>query len=121
MQRALLACLIALSASACATQLTPVDRIQIVTSPADVRVCTRLDEVSPVTTTTPGSVLANEGFNFALDKMRQSTLEMGGTHIYLEKTSDDWSLVRGIAYRCDPGVNREDPVPAPRARHRKKS
>ena len=62
-------------------------------SPADVRFCPRLAEVSPTITTTPG-------FGPATQSMLESTVALGGTHLYLDKRSPDWLLVRGIAYRC---------------------
>jgi hypothetical protein len=103
MHRALLASLIALAASACAYTPTPTEAIRIVDSPADVRFCTRLGEVSPTIPTTPGFGSATEG-------MLEATVALGGTHLYLEKRSSDWLLVRGIAYRCGPGPVREKVV-----------
>ncbi|MFC4174515.1 hypothetical protein ACFOYU_21085 [Microvirga sp. GCM10011540] len=100
MQRALLASLVGLAASACAYTPEPREQIRIVDSPADVRVCTRLGEVSPVVPTVPG-------FESATDAMLDATIALGGTHLYLQKNSADWSLVKGIAYRCGPGVRRE--------------
>lgn len=103
MQRVLLASLVALAASACSYTPEPRELIHIVDSPADVRVCTRLGEVSPAVPTTPG-------FGSATDAMLDQTLALGGTHLYLQKTSADWSLVRGIAYRCGSGVVRQEAV-----------
>lgn len=100
MKRALLVSLIALGASACGYRPTPTELVHIVDSPADVRVCTRLGEVSPVVSTTPG-------FGFATDVMLEETVALGGTHLYLQQKSADWSFVRGIAYRCGPGVRKE--------------
>ena len=81
----------------------PRELIHIVDSPADVRVCTRLGEVSPVVPTVPG-------FGSATDAMLDATLALGGTHLYLQRNSADWSLVRGIAYRCGPGVVRQETI-----------
>lgn len=103
MQRALLASIVALAASACAYTPDPRDLVHIVDSPADVRNCTRLGEVSPVVPTVPG-------FGSATQAMLDATLALGGTHLYLQKNSPDWSLVRGIAYRCGPGVVRQQTV-----------
>jgi hypothetical protein len=97
MQRILLASLLLASVSACAYHPDPQELVHIVDSPADVRVCHRLGEVSPVVPTTPGFGSATEG-------MLEATVALGGTHLYLQKNSEDWSLVRGIAYRCGPGV-----------------
>lgn len=97
MQRVSLASLLLLGVSACAYRPEPQSLIHIVDSPADVRVCQRLGEVSPVVTTTPG-------FDTGLDSMLEATVALGGTHLYLQKQSEDWLLVRGIAYRCGPGV-----------------
>lgn len=120
MQRALLASLVALAASACAYRPDPTELVKIVDSPADVRVCTRLGEVSPVTPTTPGThtqvnigfgvTLGRSTFGRATDDMLQATVALGGTHLYLQKVSEDWSLVRGIAYRCGSGIVRQETV-----------
>ncbi len=93
MQRALLASLLLLGVSACGYRPDPEDLVKVVDSPADVRVCQRLGEVSPVVPTTPG-------FGSAFDGMKEAVVALGGTHLYLQQTSRDWSLVRGIAYRC---------------------
>ncbi|KLK89521.1 hypothetical protein AA309_30895 [Microvirga vignae] len=103
MQRILLASLLLVSVSACAYRPDPADLIHVVDSPADVRVCQRLGEVSPVVSTTPG-------FGSATDSMKEAVVALGGTHLYLEKNSEDWSLVRGIAYRCGPGVVQRETV-----------
>lgn len=106
MQRILLASLLLVSVSACAYRPDPEELVHIVDSPADVRVCQRLGEVSPVVPTTPG-------FGSATDGMLEATVALGGTHLYLQKTTEDWSLVRGIAYRCGPGpVQRETVIRA---------
>jgi hypothetical protein len=120
MQRALLASLVALAASACAYRPDPTELVKIVDSPTDVRACTRLGEVSPVTPTTPGThtqvnigfgvTLGRSTFGRATDEMLAATVALGGTHLYLQKVSDDWSLVRPIAYRCGPGVVRQETV-----------
>jgi hypothetical protein len=85
-----------------------------------VRACTRLGEVSPVTPTTPGThtqvnvgfgvTLGRSTFGRATDDMLAATVALGGTHLYLQQVSQDWSLVRGIAYRCGSGVVRQDTV-----------
>jgi hypothetical protein len=103
MQRTLLASLLLLSVAACAYRPDPVDLVHIVDSPADVRVCQRLGEVSPVVPTTPG-------FGSATDSMLEATVALGGTHLYLQQTSHDWSLVRGIAYRCGSRVIQRETV-----------
>ncbi len=120
MQRALLASLVALAASACAYRPEPTELVKIVDSPADVRVCTRLGEVSPVTPTTPGThsqvnvgfgvTLGRSTFGRATDDMLQATVALGGTHLYLQQVSQDWSLVRGIAYRCGSGTVGQETV-----------
>jgi hypothetical protein len=110
MYRALFVSLLALSASACTSSRTaqlsrdifptisyrpiPAETIHIVDSPIDVRACRRLSEVSPDVSTTPG-------FEAATESMLQATVALGGTHLYLEKRSTDWSLTRGIAYDCN--------------------
>jgi hypothetical protein len=120
MQRALLASLVALAASACAYRPDPTELVKIVDSPTDVRACTRLGEVSPVTPTTPGThtqiniafgvTLGRSTFGRATDEMLAATVALGGTHLYLQKVSDDWSLVRPIAYRCGSAVIRQETV-----------
>ncbi|HEX2555387.1 MAG TPA: hypothetical protein VHL98_16935 [Microvirga sp.] len=97
MRSALLAVPLALLASACAYRPEPTDQIRIVDSPADVRVCTRLGEVSPTVPTGPT-------FEDALESMLQNTVALGGTDLYVSQRSRDWALVRGIAYRCGAGV-----------------
>jgi hypothetical protein len=97
MTRVLIVSLIALTASACAYRPSATDMVQIMDSPADVRACTRLAEVSPTITTTPG-------FGPATQSMLEATVALGGTHLLLDKRSEDWLLVRGIAYRCGPGA-----------------
>lgn len=97
MTRMLLATCTALLVSACAYRPAPTETITIVDSPADVRVCTRLGTVSPTVQTGPG-------FEDSLEVMLQQTVALGGTHLYVSKRSHDWSEVRGIAYRCGPGV-----------------
>jgi hypothetical protein len=103
MQRALLVSLFALAASACSYTPEPRELVRIVDSPADVRACTRLGEVSPVVPTVPG-------FGSATDAMLDQTMALGGSHLFLQRTSPDWSLVRGIAYRCGSGTVRRDVV-----------
>ncbi|MCG7394744.1 hypothetical protein MHY87_17725 [Microvirga sp. ACRRW] len=105
MQRILLASLLFVGVSACGYHPDPEDLIHIVDSPADVRVCQNLGEVSPVVPTTPG-------FGSATDSMKEAVVALGGTHLYLQQTTQDWSLVRGIAYRCGPGEARETVIRA---------
>jgi hypothetical protein len=97
MNRVLLATSVALLVSACAYRPEPTDTIRIVDSPADVRVCTNLGTVSPTMQTGPG-------FDAALESMLQAVVALGGTDLYVSKRSNDWALVRGIAYRCGAGV-----------------
>ena len=97
MLRVLLVTCLALSASACAYRPEPTNTIRIVDSSADVRVCTQLGIVSPTVPTGPG-------FEAALESMLQATVGLGGTDLYVSRRSNDWSLVRGIAYRCGAGV-----------------
>jgi len=103
MQRTLLASLLLLSVSACAYRPDPEDLVKIVDSAADMRACQRLGEVSPVVSTTPG-------FGAATDSMKEAVVALGGTHLYLQQNSRDWSLVRGIAYRCGSGAVRREVV-----------
>jgi hypothetical protein len=53
-----------------------------------------LADVSPDVSTTPG-------FEGALEGMLQSTVALGGTHLYLDKRTVDWSVTRGSAYDCN--------------------
>ncbi|HEV2558886.1 MAG TPA: hypothetical protein VGU45_09690 [Microvirga sp.] len=103
MLRASLAVLVALAASACAYRPTPTEVVRIVDSPADVRACQRLGEVSGPVPTTPG-------FGPATEIMLQQTVALGGTDLFLDRRSPDWSLVRGIAYRCGGGPARDSVV-----------
>ena len=93
MHRVPLATLLVLTVSACAYRPTPTEVVRIVDSPADVRTCQRLGEVSGTVPTTPG-------FGPATEVMLQQTVALGGTDLFLQKRSPDWLLVRGIAYRC---------------------
>ena len=97
MRSVILAATLALLASACAYRPEPTDQIRIVDSPADVRVCTRLGEVSPTVPTGPT-------FEEALESMLQNTVARGGTDLYVSQRSRDWALVPGIAFRCGAGV-----------------
>ena len=73
-----------------------------------------------MTPTTPGThrpvnigfgvTLGRSTFGYATEDMLQATVALGGTHLYLQQVSHDWSLVRGIAYRCGPGVVRQETV-----------
>jgi hypothetical protein len=42
--------------------------------------------------------------------MLDQTMALGGSHLFLQRTTPDWSLVRGIAYRCGSGTVRRDVV-----------
>ena len=94
MHRALLATLIALAASACAYRPAPTELVRMVDTPADVRTCRRLGEVSPPVTTTPG-------FAWNLEAMLQATVALGGTDLLLDRRSHDWLVVRGVAFDCN--------------------
>ena len=94
MNRALLAIFVVLTASACAYRPVPTELVRIVDTPADVRTCRRLAEVSPPVTTTPG-------FTWNLEAMLQATVALGGTDLLLDKRSHDWLVVRGVAYDCN--------------------
>jgi hypothetical protein len=73
---------------------SPQERIHIVDSPADIRACRRLGEVS-------GGVLpTSPGFVHHIDAMLTATVALDGTDLFLQRVSGDWSYVRGVAYRC---------------------
>jgi hypothetical protein len=95
MQKAVLAALCLCLLSACGRYSpSPEERIHIVDSPADVRACRRLGAVSEIVPTSPG-------FQARVDAMLAATVALGGTDLFLARTSGrDWSYVRGIAYRC---------------------
>ena len=63
----------------------PVETVAVVDSPADIRVCRFLGDVSPVVQTVPG-------FTYALEAMKEQTVALGGTHLYLEKRSPDTNV-----------------------------
>jgi hypothetical protein len=94
MNRALLATLIALTASACAYRPVPTELVRIDDTPADVRTCRRLGVVSPPVTTTPG-------FTLNLEAMLQATVALGGTDLLLDRRTRDWLVTGGIAYDCN--------------------
>ena len=84
------------SLSACSTyhNPSPEERIHIVDSPADIRACRRLGEVS-------GGVLPTvPGFVHHINAMLTATVALGGTDLFLRRVSDDWAYVQGIAYLC---------------------
>ncbi|MFC5081190.1 hypothetical protein [Microvirga arabica] len=54
--------------------------------------------------------LGRSTFGRATDDMLQAAVALGATHLYLQQVSQDWSLVRGIAYRCGSGVIRREAV-----------
>jgi hypothetical protein len=97
MKRLAIASALALTTAACGSYPSPVERIHTVDSPADVRVCRKLAEVSDVVPTT-------KGFEAQLELMQNAVVSLGGTHLFLEKRAHDWSLTRGIAYLCPTGV-----------------
>jgi hypothetical protein len=78
---------------------TPAERIHIVDAPTDVNACHRLGVVSVPVTTSPG-------FASLLEGMILATVELGGTDLYLQRSSHDWSVVRGIAYHCAGTIDR---------------
>ena len=94
MNRALLATLLALTASACAYRPTPTELVRIDDTPADVRTCRRLGVVSPPVTTGPG-------FAWNLEAMLQATVALGGTDLLLDRRTPDWLVTGGIAYDCN--------------------
>jgi hypothetical protein len=97
MKRVLLAVVALAGLAGCSYRPTATEVLRIVDSPADVRACTRLSDVSD-------PILTGPGFGAALEAMLEYAVALGATDLYLEKRSRDWSLVRGIAYRCGPGV-----------------
>jgi hypothetical protein len=96
MRKVLLIGTAAISLAACSTYYSPTleERIHIVDSPADIRACRRLGEVS-------GGVLpTSPGFVHSINSMLTATVALGGTDLYLQRVASDWSYVRGIAYHC---------------------
>jgi hypothetical protein len=85
----------AMSLTACTYYRPPLEeQIHIVDSPADIRACRRLGEVS-------GGVLpTSPGFVHSINAMLTATVALGGTDLYLQRVSSDWAYVRGIAYHC---------------------
>ena len=73
---------------------TPQERIHIVDSPAYIRACRRLGEVSG------GLLPTSPGFAASIEAMLTTTVALGGTDLFLQRVSPDWAHVRGIAYRC---------------------
>ena len=85
----------ALSLAACSTvyRPSPEERVSIVDSPADLTACRRLGTVSGIVPTSPG-------FEAHVDAMLTATVALGGTDLFLRRTSSDWAYVQGVAYRC---------------------
>ncbi len=96
MRKLLLIAAAATSLTAC-TYYRPTleDQIHIVDSPADIRACRRLGEVS-------GGVLpTSPGFVHSINAMLTATVALGGTDLFLRRVSSrDWAYVQGIAYAC---------------------
>lgn len=95
MRKVLLMAAAGLSLAACSTyhRPSPEERIHIVDSPADIRACRRLGTVS-------GTVPTSPGFEAHIDAMLTGTVALGGTDLFLRRTSSDWAYVQGVAYRC---------------------
>jgi hypothetical protein len=95
MRKVLLMAVAASSLTACSTYYrpSPQERIHIVDSPADIRSCRRLGPVSAVVATGPG-------FEAQINAMLSGTVALGGTDLFLRRTSSDWAYVQGVAYRC---------------------
>jgi len=94
MHRIFLIAAAALSVASCSTYLpSPAERIHIVDSPADIRACRHLGAVGDMVATGPG-------FVHHVDRMLSATLALGGTDLFLRRTSSDWAFVHGVAYRC---------------------
>jgi hypothetical protein len=95
MRKVFLMAAAALSLSACSTYYrpSPEERIHIMDSPADIRACRRLGAVSGIVPTSPG-------FQAQIDAMLTATVALGGTDLFLRRTSSDWAYVQGVAYRC---------------------
>ena len=96
MRKAVVLAVAGFALSACSTyhRPSPEERIHIVDSPADVRACRRLGEVS-------GGVLpTSPGFDQHVNAMLTATVRVGGTELFLQRAASDWAYVRGIAYRC---------------------
>ena len=95
MRKVLLIAAAATSLTAC-TYYRPSleDQIHIVDSPADIRACQRLGNV------TGGVVPTSPGFAASIDAMLTATVRLGGTDLFLQRVSPDWAVVRGIAYYC---------------------
>lgn len=93
MRRTLLVASLALAVSGCAYRPSPTEVIRINDSPVDMNYCRRLAVVSDRVPTVPG-------FADATEAMLAQTVALGGTDLLLLKRTNDWLLVRGIAYRC---------------------
>ena len=111
MRKVLLIAAAASSLAACSTvyRPSPEERISIVDSPADIRACRRLGPVSAIVPTSPG-------FEAHIDAMLTGTVALGGTDLFLRRTSSDWSYVQGVAYRCPFGRPERIISPIVRAR-----
>jgi len=77
----------------CAYRPDAVDMVRIVDTPADLRICKRLEDVS-------GPVATTRSFGGFTRAMLAQTVAVGGTDLLLEPLNADWSVVRGVAYSC---------------------
>lgn len=95
MRKVFLIAAAAMSLTACSYYRPSLEeRIHIVDSPADIRACRRLGEVSE------GILPTIPGFVHHINSMLTATVALGGTDLYLRRISSDWSYVQGIAYLC---------------------
>lgn len=86
----LITCLVA---AGCTYRPAAVDLVRIVDTPADLRICKRLGDVS-------GPISTSRSFGGFTTAMLEQTVALGGTDLLLEPLHADWSVVRGVAYRC---------------------
>jgi hypothetical protein len=84
---------------------SPTDLVSVVDSPADIRTCRRLGVVSPTVSTGPS-------FDADLQAMLDATVALQGTHLWLQRVSTDWSVVRGVAYDCNPRLRERSVIRA---------
>lgn len=93
MKRLSLALVTCLLAAGCTYRPAPTDPVRIVDTPADLRVCKRLADIS-------GQVATTGGFGGVTRGMLEATVAVGGTDLLPIPVYNDWSVVRAAAYRC---------------------
>lgn len=99
MKRLLLVAASCLLVAGCAYRPSDVQLVKIVDTPASVKACQKVGEVSGPFETTPGTLWGSTV------PMREKVLELGGNILLLEPQGKGWGVVRASAYHCTDSTN----------------